>query len=96
MVERPTRVWTHSSFLLLSPWQPPSVCLLRSDMREKVFLQPGHEYFLVCRCVCRCARRFDLSAKEREQYVHANGFSPVCVLQEHCHVDYVDNGLTNK
>ena len=66
-VESPMRVWTHSSFLFLSPWHPPSVCLLSRLIREKVFLQPGHEYFLVCRCVCRCARRFDLSAKEREQ-----------------------------
>lgn len=68
--------WAASIWLL----EHVSWCLLRSDMRENDLLQVVHEYRFTSECVCRCARRFDRSAKARLQNSHLNGFSPVCVL----------------
>lgn len=59
--------------------QPPSVCLVSSDILENVLLQDVQEYFLTSECVWRWALRLDLSAKALLQYVHENGFSPVWV-----------------
>lgn len=67
-----------------TPGQPPSVCLDKRDIREKVLLQVGHEYFFTSEWVCKWARRFDLSAKARLQCGHENGFSPVCVRMWPC------------
>ena len=41
-----TRASTHSSCRVCSPWQPASVCLLRSPILLKDLWQPGQEYFL--------------------------------------------------
>lgn len=43
--------------------QPDSSCLCRRDILEKVLEQFLHWYFFTSEWVCRCALRFDLSAK---------------------------------
>ncbi len=63
---------------------PASSCFVNKDILEKVFLQYLQLYFFTSECVCRCALRFDLSAKALEQCVHWNGFSPVCVRMCPC------------
>ena len=57
-----------------------SSCLTCNDILEKVFRQHLQEYFLTLACVCRCARKFDLSANALWHWSHWKGFSPVCVL----------------
>ncbi len=76
-----------------TPGHPPSVCLVSSDILEKVLLQVGHEYFFTSECVCRCARKFERSAKARLQCGHENGFSPVCVRMWPCSSHGLENAL---
>lgn len=64
------------SVMLLSGRQLPLWCLFRRDIREKVFMQTSHLYFLTSACVCRCARRLLRSAKGLIHWGHWNGFSP--------------------
>ncbi len=79
-----TRASTHSSCRVCSPWQPESVCLWRSPILLKDLWQPGQEYFLFWRWVCRWALRLDLSAKVLAQWVQEKGFSPEWVLMWPC------------
>lgn len=59
--------------------QPAALCFCSSDMRLKVREQVLHWYFFTSAWVCRCARRFERSAKARLQCGQENGRSPVCV-----------------
>lgn len=52
------------------PGHPLASCFSKSDIREKDFEQRPQEYFLTSECVCKCARRLDLSAKARWQFGH--------------------------
>lgn len=61
------------------PGHPLSSCFSKSDILEKDFEQRPQQYFFTSECVCKCARRFDLSAKARWQSGHLYGFSPVWV-----------------
>lgn len=70
-----------------------SVCLLSNDIRENVFEQLLHRYFLISECVCICARRFDRSANARQHISHWNGFSPVCVRTCPCKSHGRENAL---
>lgn len=56
--------------------QPAAVCFCSRDIRLKVREQVPHWYFLTSAWVCRCARRFERSAKARLQCGQENGRSP--------------------
>ena len=75
------------------PGQPPSMCLVSSDIRENVLLQVLHEYFLTSECVCRCALRFERSANALLQCGQEKGFSPVCVRICPCSSQGRENAL---
>lgn len=56
--------------------QPAAVCFCSRDIRLKVREQVPHWYFFTSAWVCRCARRFERSAKARLQCGQENGRSP--------------------